>query len=246
MTREIYYTSNSTYIPISGGRFTFTLIGILRNGEVSTRLPFTKIYSEKDNFTVLSTTQTGEFSTEVVIDVKSLDSIVWEDEKDVINQQLRVSYNFVKDNDEIVYGNFTIPFTGEYDYYLNNIEQTSIGTAQNGTAKIVLCSYATLTTNINNKYLVTPNIVSSLPVYVSITLKTTDKDPIVGIPKFEFSLSVDGNIADCEGVTFNSEENSYILPVTIRQIAFKDNPRNAEFDMAKAIETTFNVKFNNI
>lgn len=244
MVREIYYTTETKYIPNSGGRITITFTGILEDGDTKERVIFTRVYSEKNNISLVSLTQTGEFDTVAVLDVKALDDIVWENEKDVKNQQLRISYNYVGLNDEIVYDNLTIPFVGEYDYYLNNVKQPVVGAAVNGHSVITLCSYETLSTNINNKHLLIPTVITTLPDYITVSTKILPMDSTAKITPYEFTINVVGNVFDCDLVTFNYEKNVYELPLTIKQTGVYNNPRDTEFDVLKAREVTYLVQFN--
>lgn len=244
MVRKIYYASETKYIPNSGGRLVFTLTGYTEDGDSIERVNFTRVFSEKNNFDVMSMVQSGDFEVTVVLNVRNLNAIAWENQKDYQNQQLRISYNFIDILGDVAQDSFTIPFVGDYNYFLNNFNQPQIGGKKNGVSKVTLFSYEALTTNTNIKYAIVPRVASPLPMGIDVSIRQLGVDYIAKIAPYEITITVAGDISTYSGVVYDSSENVYRLPINIEQYELANNPRDKDFDTTKAKQATYLVKFN--
>lgn len=247
MVYEFSTKLTDTYLSNTGGSTTFTIFSNVEDKGVKTKLNIVKVYSNKENFLVNTFTNEGQFGTKVAITYKAIKDILWESSEDLRDQALRIWYEYINTEGSTVRDSFTIPFRGEYNYYLKRIEQKDLGSLVNGISTVYLYSYEELNTDITQRFVILPRVETSDSEKVHISVVQEAFTPEVAkVKRLRMSIRVTGNIADVAGITYNSETEKYELPITIIQHRIINNPRNPDIDLEKAKSTTLNVKFNNI
>lgn len=233
----------NNYIPSTGGNVTFELFSEktfrdAQNNLVKQRAIITRVYSPEKNFVVKALAETIDFTYIVTARFKPVSEVSWDSGQHCKEGLVPVSFEVSDENQTRVFTMY-LKYLGNLRDYLD----VSSATETAGGAVVNVLSFKEVCNDQTIKLSVTPEIETPDSEHIQIELISQPK-VITPLDPFKFNLTFNVPVQEISGITYDTEENVYILPLTIKQKEYTYDTLNPPITEETAQSINYNLILN--